>query len=122
MWLDPPWGGKDEWNKPDLRLKFYGEPRVYANDFIKTCFKECNIPMCILKCPSKTYLRDFLPNEYKITKLSIKHDHPKNIKLNLKNYELFQLVIISRVKKGVRKTRSRSRSRSNKLQFMNNNK
>jgi predicted RNA methylase len=109
LWLDPPWGGRSESNKNDLRLNFYGEPRVYVNDFIKSCFKECNIPVCIMKCPSKTYLRDFLPNEYRLTKISVKREHPSS---KSTNYELFQLVIIKRVKKNKGRNRLHNRSRS----------
>ena len=69
---------------------------MYVNDFIMKCFDECNIKLCILKCPTKTYLND-IDKKYKITKVPIKAFHNFTAKkLKVTNLDLFMLVIISK--------------------------
>ena len=93
LWLDPPWGGPDEWRKNNLKLYFYGEFKTYVNSFIKKCFDECKIPYCILKCPLRTYLADFDLREFRINIVYIK----RKCMWSTMNPIIFQLLIISKI-------------------------
>jgi len=112
LWLDPPWGGPDEWKKDNLKLNFYGDQPQYVNDFIKKCFSECKIPACILKCPMRTYLADFSGDfsspEFSLTKIPIKYNYDERAS----THYIFQLVIIKLVATKPKRSGGRVRSRS----------
>ena len=103
LWLDPPWGGPDKWKEDNLKLHFYGDDKIYVNDFIDDCFK-CGTSLIILKCPIKTYIAD-LKERYKVTQHII-----TKFAQNPNSGDLFQLVIIEAKKTGGRSMRPRGRS------------